>query len=172
MCSSSSLCLLFRIAEQGRSQRKKFKRVGKIEASFHHLQVRKSHFLVLYPYTRNQIICHQQSHSVDNLIFLFGCQLFGWPTNIYGIQKKSIHVFEKSVRWVYVICGTFIALTCYVFPQCRMLKKDFINRGCLSLFLKSLHDKYSLQWLLNILYNVITIYTLECVIKYFVIIRL
>ena len=97
---------------------------------------------------------------------------FGWPTNIYGIQKKSIHVFEKSVRWVYVICGTFIALTCYVFPQCRMLKKDFINRGCLLVLQKGVHDKYSLQWFLNILYNVITIYTLECVIKYFVIIRL
>ena len=71
---------------------------------------------------------------------------FGWPTNIYGIQKKSIHVFEKSVRWVYVICGTFIALTCYVFPQCRMLKKDFINRGCLLVLQKGVHDKYSLQW--------------------------
>ena len=97
---------------------------------------------------------------------------FGWPTNIYGIQKKSIHVFEKSVRWVYVICGTFIALTCYVFPQCRMLKKDFINRGCFPVLQKGVHDQYSLQWFLNILYNVITIYTLECVIKYFVIIRL
>ena len=42
---------------------------------------------------------------------------------IYGILKKFIYVNEKSVRWIYVICGTFIALTCCVFPQYIILEE-------------------------------------------------